>query len=114
MPLIYQRSDILIIPCAYSNGNGTIIEARASGMGVVMSDQINNSQRHSIHQKNCFICRLDVQDFVDGVSQYLDRPEILKKHGGLSRELVAYKRNDNMAKLYYKTFKREGLIKGNQ
>lgn len=34
MHLVYKSADILILPATYSNGNGTIIEARASGMGL--------------------------------------------------------------------------------
>jgi len=108
---IYQRSDILVLPCAYSNGNGTVIEARASGMGIVMSDQINNSLRHSIHDKNCYICELTVDAFVAGISKYLDDPQLIKKHGALSRTLVEYKRNDNIAKQYYEVFKTHGFVR---
>ena len=34
MHLIYKKSDILILPSLYSNGNGSIIEAGASGDGI--------------------------------------------------------------------------------
>ena len=104
-----KKSDILVLPCVYSNGNGTIIEARASGMAIVMSDQINNTQKHSIHNENCFICELTVDAFVDGISKYLDNPQLIKKHGELSRKLVEYKRNDNVAKQYYEMYKAHGF-----
>ncbi|MFL2105207.1 glycosyltransferase family 4 protein [Desemzia sp. FAM 23991] len=110
MPLIYKKSDILILPCVYSNGNGTIIEARASGMGLVLSNQINNIQRHSKHEENCFICELNVDDFVNAVSMYIENVELLKKHGILSRKLVEYRRNDNTAQEYFETFKEYGLV----
>lgn len=109
MHLIYQQSDILILPCVYSNGNGTIVEARASGMGIVISNQINNIQMHSKHGENCFICDLNIDAFVDGVSRYIDNPSLLKSHGMMSRELVKYRRNDYTAKQYFETFKDYGL-----
>ena len=110
MHLIYKKSDILILPCVYSNGNGTIIEAGASGMGLVISNQINNIQRHSKPGENCVVCDLNVDVFVKGVSIYIDNPEILKTHGILSRKLVEYMRNDQISKHYFETFKENGLI----
>ncbi|MEK6405913.1 MAG: hypothetical protein AABN34_03005 [Acidobacteriota bacterium] len=37
---IYARCDILILPANFSNGNFTILEAMASGMGVVVGDRV--------------------------------------------------------------------------
>jgi len=110
MHLIYKQADILILPCVYSNGNGTIIEARASGMGVVISNQINNIEQHSIPGKNCFISNLNVDDFVCAVSMYIDNPEILKTHGALSRKLVEYRRNDYTAKKYFEILRKQGFV----
>ncbi len=110
MHLIYQKADILILPCDYSNGNGSIIEAKASGMGMVISNRINNIERHSIDNVNCFICELNIEAFVDALKKYLDDPSLLYKHGISSRKLVAYKRNDNMAKLYYDTLSQQGFV----
>lgn len=110
MHLIYKKSDILILPCVYSNGNGTIIEARASGMGVVISNQINNIEKHSKHGENCFICDLNVDDFVNSVSIYIENPKLLKSHGIISRKLVEYRTNSYTARKYFETFKEYGLV----
>lgn len=110
MHLIYKRSDILILPCVYSNGNGTIIEARASGMGIVISNQINNIERHSKNGKNCFICNLDINEFEKAVSKYINNLDLIVEHGKLSRELVKYRRNDYTAKKYFKVFQEQGLV----
>lgn len=110
MHLIYKQSDILILPCVYSNGNGTIIEARASGMGIVISNQINNIERHSKNGENCFICDLNVDEFEKVVSKYIDNPELLIDHGRLSRKLVEFRRNDYTAKQYFEIFKEYGLV----
>lgn len=110
MHLIYKQSDILILPCVYSNGNGTIIEARASGMGIVISNQINNIERHSKNGENCFICDLNVDEFEKAVSKYIDNPELLIDHGRLSRKLVEFRRNDYTAKQYFEIFKEYGLV----
>ncbi|MEA5017313.1 MAG: glycosyltransferase [Erysipelotrichaceae bacterium] len=110
MHLCYKMADILILPCGYSNGNGSIIEAKASGMGLVISDRINNIQRHSIDNVNCFICELSVDAFVQAIRKYLDNPQLLVEHGISGRKMVEYKRNDNMAKLYYDVFSQHGFI----
>jgi glycosyltransferase involved in cell wall biosynthesis len=112
MHLIYKKSDILILPATYSNGNGTIIEARASGMGVVISNKINHIVKHSIHGENCYICNLEIDEFVDAVSNYIENPELLISHGKLSRKLVEFRRNSNTAKTYYDALKRHGLVDG--
>lgn len=110
MPKVYEQADILILPATYSNGNGTIIEARASGMGVVLSNQINNVGHHSIDQQNCFMCEVTVESIEQGIKQYLDHPERLIEHGMLSRELVKFHRNDVTAKGYYDTLRAKKII----
>lgn len=110
MHLIYKNSDIIILPATYSNGSGAVIEARASGMGVVISNKINNIEKHSINGKNCFICDLNINEFVEAIMKYIENPDILKSHGKLSRKLVEYRRNDSTAKLYYEVFEKYGIL----
>ena len=110
MNLIYKNCDILFLPGLYSNGNGTIIEARASGMGVVISNQINNIARHSSNGINCFICKLDQEEFVQAISKYLENPELITEHGLKSRDAVTYLRNQEMAKTYFSELKVRGII----
>lgn len=110
MHLIYKNSDILILPCTYSNGNGTIIESHASGMGMVISNKINNIKNHSINGEDCFICELDEDKFVEAILKYINNPELLIKHGEIGRELVAYRKNSFTSKSYYETFKKHGLL----
>lgn len=110
MPKVYEQADILILPATYSNGNGTIIEARASGMGVVISNQINNVAHHSVDGKNCYMCDVTVESIERGIEQYLEHPERLIEHGMLSRELVKFHRNDVTAKGYYDTLRANQII----
>ncbi|WP_276691047.1 glycosyltransferase, partial [Exiguobacterium chiriqhucha] len=110
MPKVYEQADILVLPATYSNGNGTIIEARASGMGVVISDQINNVSHHSVDGKNCYMCGVTVESIERGIEQYLEHPERLIEHGMLSRELVKFHRNDVTAKGYYDTLRAKQII----
>jgi len=110
MHLIYRNADILILPAAYSNGNGTIIEARASGMGIVISNRISNVEQHSINGENCFICDLKVEEFVSSIEKYIEYPDLLISHGKLSRKMVEYRKNENTAKIYYEILKIHGLL----
>jgi len=100
----------LILPATYSNGNGTIIEARASGMGIVISNKISYLERHSVNGENCFICDLSIEDFASAVLTYIRNPEILIPHGLLSRERVEGRRNKYTAEMYYEVFKNHGFV----
>jgi len=110
MHIAYKTADILILPATYSNGNGTIIEARASGMGVVISNRINNVGKHSINGENCFICDLIVEEFVQGITNYIESPGLLISHGELSRKLVEDSKNEYVAKRYFEIFERHSLL----
>ena len=110
MHLIYKNSDILILPATYSNGNGTIYEARASGMGVVISNKINHIEHHSINNVNCFICELKIEDFVESIIKYMERPELIVSHGEVSRKLVENRKNEHTAKKYYDLFEKYGIV----
>lgn len=101
MHLIYKGADLLVLPATYSNGNGTIIEAMASGMGIVISNKINNVAAHSIDQETCFICDLNVESFVSAITTYINNPELFEQHGLLSRKLVENRKNKHLAKSYY-------------
>lgn len=110
MHLIYKDSDILILPATYSNGNGSVAEARASGMGIVVSNKINHLEMHSVNGENCFICELSVEDFTNAVLTYIRNPEILVPHGLLSREKVEGRRNKYTVEMYYEVFKNHGFV----
>ncbi len=109
MHLIYKNADIIILPATYSNGNGSIIEAAASGMGIVVSNQINHLEYYAQHNKNSFICNLELESFVEAVSKYIEQPEIFLEHGKSGRELVGLLRNEAVAKQYVEIFERHGL-----
>lgn len=107
---VYKNSDIVILPATYSNGNLSIFECGASGMGVVMSNRVNNMDKEFINEENCFICDLNVEEFVNAIEKYIKNPELLIKHGKRSRELLEPIRNHNNARKYYELFLKYGLI----
>ncbi|MGX9134413.1 glycosyltransferase family 4 protein [Rummeliibacillus sp. JY-2-4R] len=110
MHLVYKKSDILILPAIYSNGNLTIMEAKASGMGLVISNRINDVEKDNINEESCYICELNINHFVESIEKYILNPELLISHGKLNRELVEERRNINIAKYYYDQLQRNSLV----
>lgn len=110
MHLVYKKADILLLPASYSNGNGTIIEASASGMGIVISNRIHHIENHAFNGINCYICDLEIDEFVRATESYILDPHKLITHGKLSRELVKERSNYYVAREYYELFKRYGFV----
>lgn len=106
---IYKSADILMLPATYSNGNGTIIEAAASGSGIVVSNQINGIEQLASNGENCFICNLTIDSFVEAISNFIEKPEILIEHGKSGRKVVEVLKNENVAKKYFDMFERYGV-----
>ncbi|MBG0917919.1 glycosyltransferase family 4 protein [Exiguobacterium sp. SRB7LM] len=98
--LVYRSSDILVLPATYSNGNISIIEACASGMGIVVSHDVNNVERHLHEGINCYKCEPTVASLVIELKRYLEHPEKLKAHGQQSKELVTPRLNASTAAIY--------------
>lgn len=88
MGKIYCDSDILVLPAKFSNGNFTVVEAMASGMGIVVSDQILELPNGFTNEQNGFICPPTVDSFVTAVSKYLSNPKLFDLQLWPNRELV--------------------------
>ncbi len=86
--MVYARCDILILPANFSNGNFTILEAMASGMGVVVSDRVLGIGRMVEDGNNGFNCEPTTEAFLNRIERYIQRPELLKKHAEINRPLV--------------------------
>ncbi|WP_215144703.1 glycosyltransferase family 4 protein [Exiguobacterium qingdaonense] len=97
---VYHTSDILVLPATYSNGNLTIIEACASGMGIVVSHEVDNVDRHLHEGINCYKCEPTASALAAQVRRYVDDPERLTDHGRLSKQYVSHRLNENTAKVY--------------
>lgn len=110
MNLVYKNADVIILPATYSNGNLSLFEALASGMGAVISDRVNHMEKHMIDGENCFRRELDEQQFVAAIEEYIEKPQLLMEHGKISRQLVDQLRNENLAKSYYELFRKHDLV----
>lgn len=88
LPKAYARCDILILPANFSNGNFTILEAMASGMGVVVSDRVLGIGKMVEEGKNGFNCEPTTEAFLNRIELYIQQPELFKVHAEINRPLV--------------------------
>jgi len=68
---VYARADIFLLPAYFSNGNFTILEAMASGMGVVVSDRILGIGKMIQEGSNGFNCEPTVEAFMNRAELYI-------------------------------------------
>ncbi|MEZ5730170.1 MAG: glycosyltransferase [Burkholderiaceae bacterium] len=85
---VYARCDLLLLPANFSNGNFTILEAMASGMGLVVSNRVLGTGRMVKDGKNGFNCEPTTEAFVDRLERYIQQPELFKAHATINRPLV--------------------------
>jgi glycosyltransferase involved in cell wall biosynthesis len=85
---VYRQADILLLPAKFSNGNFTILEAMASGMGIVISDQVLGIGGMVEDGKNGFRCEPTVDAFVERLETYIRKPDLLRTHALMNRPVV--------------------------
>ena len=85
---VYARCDILLFPANFSNGNFTILEAMASGMGVVVSDRVLGIGRMIEDGVNGFNCEPTNAAFLNRIERFIQQPELFEAHAELNRPLV--------------------------
>jgi glycosyltransferase involved in cell wall biosynthesis len=85
---VYEKSDILILPANFSNGNYTILEAMASGMGVVVSDRVLGMGGMLENGLNCFKCEPTTDAFLSRIDIYISNPQLFNLHASINRPLV--------------------------
>jgi len=103
---IYRQCDIMLLPAKFSNGNFTIIEAMASGMGVVISDKVLGVGNMIENSKNGFKGSEDTETMKAAIKKYLDHPELLEQHMLVNREKVKYLGAAGTAQFYYELMER--------
>lgn len=85
---VYARCDILILPANFSNGNFTILEAMASGMGVVVSERVLGIGKMVEDDRNGFSCEPTKEAFLKRIERYIQQPGLFKVHAEINRPLV--------------------------
>lgn len=99
---IYASCDIMLLPAKFSNGNYTISECAASGMGVVVSDRILGSSIADMRKAGTgFILPLDKQLFVKKICWYIENPDAFAREAAINRRQLHYLTHEATAKFYY-------------
>lgn len=98
---VYARSDILLLPAHFSNGNFTILEAMASGMGIVISDEVLGVGKLIEDGRNGFRCPPLTDAFVERVEHYIANPRLFFDHAAINRPLVRPLSTDGTARFFY-------------
>jgi glycosyltransferase involved in cell wall biosynthesis len=80
LPDVYRDCDLLILPARYSAGNFTVLEAMASGMGIVLSDKVQNAERFLGKEEAGALRVPPARDaFVAAVERFLAEPALLER-----------------------------------
>jgi len=102
MPLVYRDADILLLPATFSNGNYTVLEAMASGMGIVVSDRVLWPTPLIRSGENGYVCEPEKGPFLSAVQAYIDHPEQFGCHARINREIARPLSCEGTARLYAK------------
>lgn len=97
---VYARCDILILPAHFSNGNFTVLEAMASGMGLVISDRVLGIGNMVKNGWNGFNCEPTTDAFLNRIERYVQEPELFRVHAEINRPLVEPLAAAGTAKLF--------------
>ena len=108
---IYLRSDILLLPANFSNGNYTIIEAMASGMGVVVSNRVLGVGKFISDGDNGFNCEPTSNEFMKRIRQYITNPNLFEKHRIINREIVRPLSTSGTAEHFYSLLESRNMLK---
>lgn len=98
---VYRNSDIMILPAKFSNGNFSILEAMASGMGIVISENILGVGKMIKDGVNGYRCSLDLDEFIIRIENYIQDPILFKKHAEINKNLVEPLSIDGTAKYFF-------------
>ena len=101
LPKIYEQCDILVLPAKFSNGNFTILEAMASGMGIVISDQVLGIGKMINDGVNGFVAAPTVSDFADKICNFYKDEKLFEKFGEYNKEIVKPYGMDGTAKFFH-------------
>ncbi len=100
LPTIYAEAHVALFTATDSNGPNSLIECMASGIGVVLSNLIYNTDEYCKHEINCFKHDLHVSDFVSALIKYVEEEGLIEQHGSISKNLLRERSVSNTAKFY--------------
>lgn len=98
---VYRHSDVLLLPAVFSAGNFTIYEAAASGMGLVISENVLGNGKIIVNGHDGFRLPLSHAAIAEAMIAYLSTPGLLKTHGAINKQKVADLGPTGTARLYH-------------
>lgn len=107
---VYKDSDILLLPAKFSNGNYTILEAMASGMGIVISNNVLGIGKIIENNVNGFNCQLSIENFIYYIEKYIEEPKLFEEHANINRRKVYQYSAECTAKKFYDILKAKEII----
>lgn len=94
---VYAESDVLLLPATWSNGNFTIVEAMAAGMGLVISTAILDNGALIRDGENGFRCEPNVEATAERMMRYVREPGLVVEHARMNRDSVRHRTIDATA-----------------
>ena len=101
LPKYYSKCQIMFLPAIFSNGNFTIMEAMASGMGLIISDNIMGIDHFFLDNENGFVCNNTKFDYLTAFKKFINNNNLLIKHGLNNKNAIKRFSIAETAKLYF-------------
>lgn len=93
----YERCSVSLTTAWYSNGNLSILECMASGMGIVLTDRVLFNAPIIQKSKSGFVVPCEFSDIERALEQYIKEPNLAVRHGRTNRQIAKSYRADAIA-----------------
>ena len=94
---IYQNAHLLVLPSLEESSANVILEAMASGLPIITT---NTGAAELIDGNGFIVKRENYKQIKKAIIQYINNPELLRKHGRQSRKIAEKMSWNNAAKEY--------------
>jgi|GEM_PF-1833591 len=88
LPIFYEMADISLTTASFSNGCMSIIEAHASGMGVICTPNVKTNVDLINNSKSGIISDMSLNALVKAIEEYIKSPKLNNLHGVNGRKSV--------------------------
>jgi glycosyltransferase involved in cell wall biosynthesis len=82
------RSDVLVFPSNYDGWALVITEAMASGLGIIVGENVGAGVEYIINNYNGFICNSKIESILECLNKYCENLQLSKKHGKINRSII--------------------------
>jgi len=78
---VYQNSDVLVFPTAFCGWGLVVLEAMASGMGIVCTRSAIAGEELILHEQNGFLVDNSAEEIKKYMRTYILNPALISQHG---------------------------------